>query len=142
MAFAFVQKSKKPASLQSKCGRSKKKTAGLGQVEQNYGIGVLGFGHPSPTVYGAPMIQAKLKMGEPDDKYEKEADLVADEVMRMPDAMATCAPPDTGASGSGKQLGSGSLAIQRMCTDCAMDEVDQLQRKPFPTHPLRCVSGG
>jgi len=30
-------------------------------------------------------IQTKLKIGEPGDKYEKEADRVADEVMRMPE---------------------------------------------------------
>ena len=29
-------------------------------------------------------IQAKLKINEPDDKYEQEADRVADQVMRMP----------------------------------------------------------
>ncbi|NIM18403.1 MAG: DUF4157 domain-containing protein [Candidatus Aminicenantes bacterium] len=30
-------------------------------------------------------IQAKLKIGQPNDKYEKEADRVADQVMRMPE---------------------------------------------------------
>jgi Domain of unknown function (DUF4157) len=30
-------------------------------------------------------IQAKLKVGQPDDKYEKEADQMADKVMRMPE---------------------------------------------------------
>jgi hypothetical protein len=30
-------------------------------------------------------IQAKLQIGEPDDEYEKEADKVADQIMRMPD---------------------------------------------------------
>ncbi len=32
-----------------------------------------------------PRIQAKLKIGQPNDKYEQEADRVADEIMRMPD---------------------------------------------------------
>jgi Domain of unknown function (DUF4157) len=31
------------------------------------------------------LIQAKLTIGEPDDKYEREADQVADKVMRMPE---------------------------------------------------------
>jgi len=31
------------------------------------------------------IIQAKLKIGLPGDKYEQEADRVADEVMRMPE---------------------------------------------------------
>ncbi|UCF90304.1 MAG: hypothetical protein JSW39_18675 [Desulfobacterales bacterium] len=30
-------------------------------------------------------IQTKLKIGEPGDKYEREADRMADAVMRMPD---------------------------------------------------------
>ncbi len=33
----------------------------------------------------APVIQAKLRIGQPNDKYEQEADRVADEVMRMPE---------------------------------------------------------
>ncbi|MCX6842240.1 MAG: DUF4157 domain-containing protein [candidate division WOR-3 bacterium] len=36
--------------------------------------------HTCPT-----RVQAKLEVGQPDDAYEREADRVADEVMRMPD---------------------------------------------------------
>lgn len=36
-------------------------------------------------VIGAPLIQAQLKVSQPDDPDEKEADRVADQVMRMPD---------------------------------------------------------
>jgi hypothetical protein len=32
----------------------------------------------------APFLQAKLKVGPPDDEYEREADRVAEKVMRMP----------------------------------------------------------
>ena len=35
-------------------------------------------------------IQAKLKVGQPGDKYEQEADRVADEVMRMPEPQVQC----------------------------------------------------
>lgn len=38
-----------------------------------------------PFFSPAPIIQAKLKIGSPNDKYEREADAVADQVMRMPD---------------------------------------------------------
>jgi len=31
------------------------------------------------------LIQARLKIGAPNDKYEREADSIADGVMRMPD---------------------------------------------------------
>ncbi len=36
-------------------------------------------------LFKSGMIQAKLKIGEPNDIYEQEADRVADQVMRMPD---------------------------------------------------------
>jgi hypothetical protein len=36
---------------------------------------------------GEPLIQAKLKIGEPNDAYEQEADRVADAVIRMPDPL-------------------------------------------------------
>lgn len=35
-----------------------------------------------------PRVQAKLKIGQPDDKYEQEADRVAEQVMRMPEPQA------------------------------------------------------
>jgi hypothetical protein len=47
-------------------------------------------------------IQAKLKISEPGDVHEREADRVADEVMRMPE------PGDT--------------QIQPMCTCCEDDQ--------------------
>jgi flagellar motor protein MotB len=49
-------------------------------------------------------IQAKLKIGEPNDKYEQEADRVADQVMRMPEPQ-----------------------VQRVCPKCEED----LQRQPI-----------
>lgn len=44
-----------------------------------------GNGHVQRMMAGtsAP-IQAKLKIGQPNDKYEREADAIADKVMRMP----------------------------------------------------------
>jgi len=36
-------------------------------------------------VLRSPQVQAKLAIGQPNDKYEQEADRVADEVMRMPE---------------------------------------------------------
>src|SRR5215213_8698113 len=59
-------------------------------------------------------IQAKLKVSEPHDAYEQEADRVADQVMRMPD-------PTTSheAEVSSRQA---VPHIQRMCTDCEEDE--------------------
>jgi hypothetical protein len=38
-----------------------------------------------PLSWRPPLVQAKLTVGWPNDKYEQEADRVADMVMRMPD---------------------------------------------------------
>jgi hypothetical protein len=38
----------------------------------------------SPMLQRLPMLQRKLAIGQPDDRYEQEADQVADQVMRMP----------------------------------------------------------
>jgi hypothetical protein len=82
-------------------------------------------------------LQRKLAIGASNDPLEQEADRVADEVMRMPDPMATDAgPADTGASDSGKQPGNGSNALQRMCSGCAMEEEDKLRRKPLANTPI------
>src|SRR5690554_1564495 len=58
-------------------------------------------------VQGSLWIQPKLTIGSPGDPYEREADAVADNVMRMPE----------------------SGFIQRKCTHC--EEEKGLQRKPL-----------
>jgi len=64
-------------------------------------------------------IQAKLMIGQPNDKYEQEADRVADQVMRMSDA--DVAQRDE--SGAVQPM-----QIQRMCSEC--EEEQSLQRQP------------
>ena len=56
-------------------------------------------------------LQAKLKIGQPGDKYEQEADRVADAVMRMPQAVSSETP-----------------YIQRAIPTCGEEE---LQRQPI-----------
>lgn len=60
----------------------------------------------------APTPQARLEVGAPDDAYEREADQVADRVMRM------AAP---GAS-------LGAMGIQRKCATCT-EEDESVQRQ-------------
>ena len=57
--------------------------------------------------------QAKLTIGQPNDKYEQEADRVADQVMMMPQPQA---------------VSSGTPGIQRACPKC---EEEGLKRQPI-----------
>ena len=63
-------------------------------------------------------IQTKLTIGQPNDKYEQEADRVAEQVMRMPDPRSPSAAITRPAI---------SPVVQRLCTEC--DE--KLQRQPL-----------
>lgn len=54
-------------------------------------------------------LQAKLRIGQPNDTYEQEADRVAEQIMRMPDPV-----------------------LQRKCTKCGKDEKTVLQAKNSP----------
>ncbi len=71
------------------------------------------------------VVQAKLTVGSPNDKYEQEADRVAEQVMRMP------APSETAGavrwSKTGPQGPSQLPTIQRKCTKC--EEEQKLQAK-------------
>src|SRR5207253_2021013 len=64
------------------------------------------------------MIQAKLKVSTPGDKYEQEADRVADAVMRLPAA--------GGMNAGQSETNARDLGIQRMCGECE----EELHRQP------------
>ncbi len=61
------------------------------------------------SFFGPSTIQPKLEIGKPDDEYEKEADQVADAVMRMPDPKGE--------------------RIQRKCKECEEEEEKKVRRK-------------
>ncbi|WP_437991230.1 eCIS core domain-containing protein [Sorangium sp. So ce145] len=62
-----------------------------------------------------PPIQRKATVSSPGDPFEREADEVADKVMRM----AKPAP-----------IGAAPVAIQRMCADCEEEKTLQTKRAP------------
>jgi len=66
------------------------------------------------------VIQTKLTINEPGDKYEQEADRVAEQVMRMPNP----ATAEEGADVSGRARGA---RLQRMCSECE----EELHRQPM-----------
>lgn len=73
-----------------------------------------------------PLIQPKLKIGAPNDKYEQEADRVANQVMRMPEpgfASAGPAPPSDSNGNPGREL------IQRQETEDEEEEETPVRAK-------------
>ena len=69
------------------------------------------------NVLGRQQVQTKLTLGAVDDRFEQEAERVADEVMRMP------APAGSVSRVSGRSTTSG---VQRMCSECE----EELRRQP------------
>lgn len=92
-----------------------------------------------PRCRDSLFIQAKLKINEPGDKYEQEADRVASEVMRMPDSEIPGISQD-------------HTRIQRKCTPCASggelcpgceeEEEGLVQRKVGNADPSKKVRTG
>ena len=74
---------------------------------------------------GSGVIQAKLRIGKPNDKYEQEADSVADRVMSMPEL----------ANGGRRMANSGGKFVQRQGEDEELqeesEEKDEIQAKPI-----------
>jgi hypothetical protein len=65
------------------------------------------------------LLQAKFTIGQPGDKYEQEADRVAEQVMRMPDPQAK-----RGVTVSKLPKIS---RIQRVCPECEQEMQRQLE---------------
>lgn len=75
-------------------------------------------------------IQTKLNVSSPDDPQEKEADAVADQVMRMPEPVAAVSPKEEDKVQSREdkdeklqaQLQSPASVIQRTCAECGEEK--------------------
>jgi outer membrane protein OmpA-like peptidoglycan-associated protein len=77
-------------------------------------------------ILGRGTVQPKLKIGAPNDVYEREADRVADQVMAMPDA-AVAQRVETGTVQP--------LRIQRTCPECEGEQ--ELQRQLMEEEDLQ-----
>lgn len=91
---------------------------------------------PDPRVrlaLAAPRPMAKLTVGAPDDAFEREADRVADQVMRMPDPAAHPSPIAAAAPSHGAEP-----AVQRRCADCE----EQVRRALRPARTAGRREGG
>jgi hypothetical protein len=122
MAFALMPKPGTKTKISATPVRKHKSAHGQRAVDSQPGFGR----SVSRSQTAAPVIQAKLKIGEPNDKFEQEADRVAEEAMRMPDSEV---------SGVSKS----SAKIQRKCGACTSGEglcpqcaeEERIQRKPL-----------
>lgn len=93
------------------------------------------FGHDfsripiHPRAAGA--LQAKLSINEPGDEYEREADQVSEQVMRMeaPD-IAHTAPPVIQRLGAGTHRKPIPAPLQRVCTECEEEKVHRQAAPP------------
>ena len=70
------------------------------------------------------LVQAKLSVNQPGDKFELEADRVADQVMRMPDPSRD-GPPRIQRVCTHCQNEMGAARVQRVCRECE----EELHRK-------------
>ncbi len=75
-------------------------------------------------------IQTKLKIGHSEDKYEKEADEVADQVMMMPVQSPELMAPNPDASTWAVQPAIENAELHMKCEECEKEE--GLQMKAFP----------
>lgn len=89
----------------------------LRQLQRSYG-----------NQYVGQVIQAKLEVGSPDDIYEREADQVAEQIMRMPEPY--------GSSPLATEMIS-PLRVQRLCDECEKE----LQQKPIQRQTEGGTSG-
>ena len=76
------------------------------------------------------IVQPKLEIGKPDDKYEKEADAVADQVMMMPTPSVEPMVVNPDAPTLAMQLTTEVSGLQMKCEECEKEE--SLQMKVFP----------
>lgn len=75
-------------------------------------------------LFASGKVQTKLTIGEPDDKYEDEADQVADQVMRMPDTEIGRNSIDH-ASLQGKAATVPSIPLNHPISDSVQEHVEK-----------------
>ncbi len=93
---------------------SRSGSAKLLAVETNNSLGFSGVAEnlAIQRAFGGGIVQPKLTISQPDDPYEKEADRVAHEVMRMP------------VDGEVPKITPLSPSVQRMCAGCEEELVE------------------
>jgi len=118
---------------QSRTVTSTEKKSGVEQTQApSESWSDLAFGAMS---LGSKQIQTKLTIGSPDDPYEREADRVAERVMRSP-INASHEPVKISSTQNKTSLNS---SIQRECTSCNDDD-EVIQKKSDATSSNNSIS--
>lgn len=81
---------KKNAVLDSNARMNDFSTSANSLVEQILNLQKTIGNQAVQRLFESGVIQAKLRIGQPGDKYELEADRIAEQVMRMPETSLTC----------------------------------------------------
>lgn len=137
MAYVSISKPQPSKAFSPKQGRKHSPVSSRQRINVRESFEI-GCGAPALS------IQAKLKVGPPNDQYEQEADQVADKVMRMPDSQLLGQPNSPNAQQQLQMQSEGPVVqkmtdedkemvqtkpvtgiIQRMCTDCEEEETPQ-----------------
>jgi len=86
-----IQKRKKANAKQDtpSTKQNSRSQAALSPAESLFALPRTAGNQAVQRMFHAGLLQPKLKVGAPNDVYEQEADRVAEQVMRMPDA-TTC----------------------------------------------------
>src|SRR5262249_7152974 len=130
MAFALVSRSRSKTQGSVKSAPKHKSARGQRAADSQFGFAKPVFQPPTTGLRTVPVLQTKLKVGEPDDKFEQEADGVADEVMRMPDSTVSGVASPGFRARDAAPARSAPPSIQRMCAECT-EEDQELQRMPL-----------
>lgn len=96
------------------------KIDGSGDKERNFSDSVHNFNMSNISIIpkSTNVAQPKLKINAPNDKYEREADAMADRIMRMPNSTVQ----DQAGS---RAISTKSSSIQRKCSNCEDEELIQ-----------------
>jgi Domain of unknown function (DUF4157) len=105
-----------------------RQTPGLEQSARKAG-GLQPFFGSGNSFFSNPPIQAKLTVNEPGDRYEQEADSVADKVVQKMQGPVSAGSENNNSNQSAFQHGISYL--QRKCAACS-GENEELQKKELP----------
>ena len=85
MAFALVSRSRSKSEGSVKSAPKQRSARAQHSADSRFGFAKPVFQLRTAALPTAPVIQTKLKVGEPNDEFEQEADRISKQVMRMPE---------------------------------------------------------